>query len=209
MDIIFVKCNDYIFRIFYFWKHIYMKQRCQWCTNDELYQKYHDTEWAVPSFDDRYLFEMLILEGAQAGLSWLTVLRKRSHYQQVYDNFEPELVAVYDEVKIAELLSDPGIIRNRLKVNSSVLNAQLFLQVQQQYGSFADYIWHFVGGQAKINHWNNLSEVPVMTEESDKMSRDLKKKGFKFVGSTICYAYMQAVGMVNDHTVDCFCHVED
>jgi len=181
-----------------------MKQRCAWCDDSELYQHYHDTEWGIPSFDDRYLFEMLILEGAQAGLSWLTVLKKRAHYQQVFDNFDAQKIARYDTQKIQSLLQDPGIIRNRLKVNAAVANARLFLEIQSRYGSFADYIWQFVDGKAINNHWQTIADIPVTTKESDQMSKVLKKKGFKFIGSTICYAYMQAVGMVNDHTIDCF-----
>ena len=185
-----------------------MKQRCEWCGEDELYQHYHDTEWGVPNYTDQHLFEMLILEGAQAGLSWITVLKKRAHYQQVFDHFDARKIAQYDEQKIAELLNDPGIIRNRLKVNSTVTNARLFLEIQAENGSFSDYIWQFCGGMPIINYWKNLSEIPVSTRESDQMSKTLKKKGFKFIGSTICYAYMQATGMVNDHTLDCFRHKE-
>ncbi|MCU7818806.1 MAG: DNA-3-methyladenine glycosylase I [gamma proteobacterium symbiont of Lucinoma myriamae] len=181
-----------------------MKHRCKWCGEDELYQHYHDTEWGVPSFNDQHLFEMLILEGAQAGLSWITVLKKRAHYQQVFDHFDAGKIAQYDEHKIALLLQDAGIIRNRLKVNSAVSNARLFLEIQSEYGSFADYIWQFVDGEPIVNHRKTLADIPVTTKESDRMSKELKKKGFKFVGSTICYAYMQAVGMVNDHTTDCF-----
>jgi len=185
-----------------------MKLRCEWCGEDQLYQHYHDTEWGVPSHNDQHLFEMLILEGAQAGLSWITVLKKRARYQQVFDYFDAHKIAHYDEHKIDLLLQDPGIIRNRLKVNSTITNARLFLEIQSQYGSFAEYIWQFVDGEAKINHWKMMSEIPVTTKESDQMSRALKKKGFKFIGSTICYAYMQAVGMVNDHTIDCFRYQE-
>ncbi len=185
-----------------------MKHRCEWCTNDDLYQAYHDTQWGVPSRNDQHLFEMLTLEGAQAGLSWLTVLKKRAHYQQVFDCFDAHKIADYDEQKVASLLQDAGIIRNRLKVNSTITNARLFLDIQAQYGSFADYIWQFVDGKVKTNHWSSLADVPAMSHESDQMSKALKKKGFKFVGSTICYAYMQGVGMVNDHTIDCFRHQE-
>ncbi len=181
-------------------------QRCQWCTEDPLYQQYHDTEWGVASYSDVHLFEMLILEGAQAGLSWITVLRKRARYRQVFDFFEAQKIVRYDAQKINRLLQDPGIIRNRLKIQSVITNAHLFLEIQQQYSSFADYIWQFVDGKTIINHWQTLADVPVTTNESDRMSKALKKRGFKFVGSTICYAYMQAVGMVNDHTADCFYH---
>jgi len=183
-----------------------MKQRCKWCGDSAIYQHYHDTEWGVPSFDDRHLFEMLILEGAQAGLSWITVLKKRAHYQQVFDHFDAHKIALYDEQKISSLLQDPGIIRNRLKVNAAVTNARIFLEIQSQYGSFSDYIWQFVDGKPRKNHWQSLADIPVTTKDSDQMSKALKKKGFKFIGSTICYAYMQAVGMVNDHTIDCFCY---
>lgn len=181
-----------------------MIHRCEWCGDDKLYQHYHDTEWGVPNFNDQHLFEMLILEGAQAGLSWITVLKKRAHYQQVFDQFDAHKIAYYDEHKIALLLQDPGIIRNRLKVNSAVSNARLFLEIQSHYGSFSDYIWQFVGGEPIVNSWKTASDVPITTRESDQMSKALKKIGFKFIGSTICYAYMQAVGMVNDHTTDCF-----
>lgn len=186
-----------------------MVQRCAWCSEDKLYQQYHDTEWGVPSFNDQHLFEMLILEGAQAGLSWLTVLKKRAHYQQVFEHFDARKIAQYDEQKVALLLQDPGIIRNRLKVNSTINNAQIFLQIQSDYGSFADYIWQFVAGEPIVNHWSTVADIPVSTKESEQMSKALKKKGFKFVGSTICYAYMQAVGMVNDHTIDCFRYQAD
>ncbi|MCP3849119.1 MAG: DNA-3-methyladenine glycosylase I [Gammaproteobacteria bacterium] len=183
-----------------------IKNRCEWCSGDKLYQKYHDSEWGVPSYDDQHLFEMLILEGAQAGLSWITVLKKRAHYQKVFDHFDANKIALYDEKKIAQLLADPGIIRNRLKVNSTITNARLFIEIKEEYGSFSDYIWQFVNGQPIINHWKMLSNVPVSTKESDQMSKALKKRGFKFIGTTICYAYMQAVGMVNDHTLDCYRH---
>lgn len=185
-----------------------MKQRCQWCSNDPIYQQYHDTEWGVASFSDQHLFEMLILEGAQAGLSWITVLRKRAHYQQVFDQFDAKKIARYEERKVVELLQDPGIIRNRLKISAAINNARLFLEIQSEQGSFADFIWQFVDGQPIQNNWESLSDVPVTTLQSEQMSKALKSKGFKFVGSTICYAYMQAVGMVNDHTIDCFRHQE-
>jgi len=181
-----------------------MPTRCQWAGNDPLYQKYHDEEWGVPLHDDRRLFEMLILEGAQAGLSWITILRKRENYRKAFSNFDPAKIAKYDSKKIEQLLMDPGIVRNRLKIQSAVLNAKLFLEVKGEFGSFDKYIWKFVDGKPVKNHWKSLKEIPPRTEESDAMSKDLKKKGFKFVGSTICYAFMQAVGMVNDHTVDCF-----
>jgi len=179
--------------------------RCAWVTDDALYQQYHDTEWGVPSFDDRHLFEMLILEGAQAGLSWLTILKKREGYKKAFDNFEAKKIVKYSAKKIEKLLSNPQIVRNRLKVNATVVNAQSYLNVLEEYESFADYIWTFVNHQPIVNKWKSVSDVPVTTMESDAMSKDLKKRGFKFVGSTICYAYMQAVGMVNDHTLDCCC----
>lgn len=180
------------------------KPRCAWCTTDPLYIRYHDEEWGVPVYDDQKLFEFLILEGAQAGLSWLTVLKKRAHYRKVFADFDPEKVAGFSEKKIAGLLEDPGIIRNRLKVHSAVTNAQAFLALQDSVGSFADYLWSYVDGQPIRHHWKTLSAVPATTPISDALSKDLKKRGFRFVGSTICYALMQAVGLVNDHTQDCF-----
>ena len=185
-----------------------MISRCQWAGSDPLYVAYHDQEWGVPVFDDRLLFEFLILEGAQAGLSWSTILNKRENYRAAFDNFDPQIVAAYDDEKIAELLANPGIVRNRLKVNAAVKNALAFLAVQAEFGSFATYIWQFVGGQPKQNAWRSMSEVPAETDESRLMSKDLKRRGFTFVGPTICYAFMQAVGMVNDHTVDCFRYEE-
>lgn len=183
-----------------------MKQftRCGWSTNDPLYIKYHDEEWGVPLHDDQKLFEMLILEGAQAGLSWLTVLRKRENYRRAFDNFDPERIARYDEAKIQKLLQNPGIIRNKLKVRAAVTNAKAYLQVQEEFGSFDKYIWQFVNGKPIRNNWKELREIPAKTKESDVMSKDLLKRGFKFVGSTICYAHMQATGMVNDHITSCF-----
>ncbi len=178
--------------------------RCAWAGTDPLYVAYHDTEWGVPVHDDRLLFEFLVLEGAQAGLSWSTILRKRENYRAAFDNFEPAIVAGYDEAKIAALLADPGIVRNRLKIRSAVTNAQAFLKVQAEFGSFDAYIWQFVGGQPKINILHTMAEIPAETEESRVMSKDLIRRGFRFVGPTICYAHMQATGMVNDHTTDCF-----
>lgn len=180
-----------------------MKTRCGWVSDDPLYIEYHDTEWGVPTYDDRELFEMLCLEGAQAGLSWITVLKKREHYRKVFDHFNAEKIALYDEAKREALLSDAGIIRNKLKVNAFIVNAQNYLRIQEQQ-SFSDYLWQFVGGEPIVNNWKSLKEVPVTTPESDAMSKQLKKDGFKFVGSTICYAFMQATGMVDDHTMDCF-----
>ncbi|MBB5016819.1 DNA-3-methyladenine glycosylase I [Chitinivorax tropicus] len=181
-------------------------KRCDWVNDSVLYQRYHDEEWGIPVHDDRTLFEYLILEGAQAGLSWITILNKRAHYRTVYDQFDAERIARYDEAKQAALLADPGIVRNRLKVAASIANAQAFLTVQAQFGSFDAYIWQFIGGQPRVNTWSSLKEVPAKTIESDAMSKDLAKRGFKFVGSTICYAFMQATGMVNDHTLNCHCH---
>lgn len=178
--------------------------RCGWVSTDPLYIAYHDTEWGVPVFDDRKLFEFLILEGAQAGLSWLTVLKKRENYRKAFSNFDPVKVASFSEEKIQSLLYDPGIIRNQLKIRSAVTNAAAFLKIQEEFGSFADYSWRFVGGKPIVNCFKSLKEVPGRTPESDAFSKDLKKRGFKFVGSTIIYAHMQAIGMVNDHIVDCF-----
>ena len=178
--------------------------RCAWVTADPLYLEYHDAEWGVSVHDDRTLFEFLTLEGAQAGLSWLTILKKREAYREAFDLFQPETVANYGEVKIAELLENKGIVRNRLKINLTVTNAQHFLEVQAAFGSFDAYLWQFVSGKPKINAWTSLEEVPATTPESDALSKDLKKRGFKFVGSTIMYAFMQATGMVNDHVTDCF-----
>ena len=181
-----------------------MKVRCAWARGDPLYIDYHDTEWGVPQHDDRKLFEFLVLEGAQAGLSWLTILRKRENYREAFDNFDVGKIAAYDTRKLGELLSDKGIVRNRLKIEAAIQNAKAFLALQKEFGSFDAYIWQFVGGKPKKNAWKTVKEIPSKTVESDTMSRDLIKRGFKFVGSTICYAFMQAVGMVNDHTVDCF-----
>lgn len=182
--------------------------RCGWAGNDALYQHYHDTEWGVPLFDDQRLFEFLTLEGAQAGLSWITILRKRENYRAAFDDFIAARIAVYDAGKIESLLQNPGIVRNRLKVQSTITNAQQFLRVQAEFGSFSVFLWQFVDGQPRQNAWRCLSDVPVSTPESDAMSRELKRRGFKFVGTTICYALMQATGMVNDHTTDCFRHAE-
>ncbi|MFH1060780.1 MAG: DNA-3-methyladenine glycosylase I [Pseudomonadota bacterium] len=178
--------------------------RCAWAGSDPLYQDYHDREWGVPVHDDRLLFEFLVLEGAQAGLSWLTILRKRNTYRTAFAGFDPAAVAGFGPDKAAELLADPGIVRNRRKVEAAITNARAFLQVQAQFGSFAAYQWGFVGGRPKQNAWPNLASLPASTPESEAMSKDLKKRGFSFVGPTICYAHMQAVGMVNDHTPDCF-----
>ncbi len=178
--------------------------RCAWAGTDPLYIRYHDEEWGVPVYDDKKLFEFLILEGAQAGLSWLTVLRKRENYRKNFCDFDPVKVSKFDRKKIETLLKDPGIIRNRLKVESAVSNAKAFLKVQKEFGSFSKYAWSFVGGKPLINKRHTLKDIPAQTAESDAFSKDLKKRGFRFVGSTIIYAHMQATGMVNDHVVDCF-----
>ena len=183
-------------------------KRCAWVKDDPLEIAYHDDEWGVPVTDDQKLFEFLILEGAQAGLSWSTVLKKRKNYRKAFANFDPERVAQFNEQKQEELRQNPGIIRNKLKIASTVTNARLFLDIQAEHGSFARYIWQFVGGKPIQNHWENLEQVPATSSQSDAMSKELKKRGFKFVGSTICYAFMQATGMVNDHTTDCFRYKE-
>jgi DNA-3-methyladenine glycosylase I len=182
------------------------RRRCAWVHDDPLEIAYHDEEWGVPLHEDRRLFEFLILEGFQAGLSWLTILRKRENFRVAFDGFEPGQVAQYDAVKQAALLQNPGIIRNRLKISAATINAQAFLAVQKEFGSFDVYLWKWVADTPQQNHWQTLADVPGHTPLSDALSRDLKQRGFKFVGSTICYALMQAVGLVNDHTVDCFCH---
>ncbi len=179
--------------------------RCHWAAND-LNIPYHDEEWGVPLHDDRALFELLILEGAQAGLSWDTVLKKRPRYREVFDGFDVEKVARYDKKKVRELLQDPGIIRNKLKIAATISNAQAFLKVQEEFATFDAYIWRFVGGKPKQNSWKTHKRLPAKTSESDAMSKDLQKRGFRFVGSTICYAFMQATGMVNDHLVSCYRH---
>ena len=181
--------------------------RCAWA-QAEIHRDYHDREWGVPVHDDRVLFEFLILEGAQAGLSWETILRKREYYRRAFDNFDARAVAAYDQHKVEELLANPGIVRNRLKIHSAVRNAQAFLSVQATFKSFDAYVWRFVDAQPRKNAWRTRHEVPARSRESDAMSKDLKQRGFAFVGSTICYAFMQAVGMVNDHTIDCFRYAE-
>lgn len=183
-------------------------ERCGWCGSNELYVHYHDQEWGVPVFDDRKLFEFLILEGAQAGLSWLTILKKREGYRGAFSGFVPEKVARFDPEKIAALLQDPAIVRNRLKVQAAVTNARSFLNVREEFGSFSDYCWRFVEGRPKNNCFRTIAEIPAATPESDRFSRDLRQRGFRFVGSTIVYAFMQAVGMVNDHIVTCFRYKE-
>ena len=179
------------------------RSRCPWAKGD-LYVHYHDEEWGVPVHDDRTLFEFLILEGAQAGLSWSTILNKRENYRKAFDGFHPQQVARYDRCKIQQLMRDPGIVRNQLKIASAVANAKFFVRMQEEFGTFDRYIWQFVQGQPRVNSWKAVSQVPARTPESDAMSKDLKRRGFNFVGSTICYAFMQAVGMVNDHLVSCF-----
>lgn len=182
--------------------------RCAWCGEDPLYHAYHDWEWGVPAFEERHLFEMLILEGAQAGLSWLTILRKREGYRLAFDGFDPERIVRYDYDRIASLLADPAIVRNRLKVNAAVTNARAWLAIRERGESPGDLLWSYVEGRPRQNAWPSLEEVPASTSESEAMSRDLKRLGFKFVGSTICYAFMQSVGMVNDHTISCYRHRE-
>lgn len=180
------------------------RTRCRWATADPLYLRYHDEEWGVASYDDRHLFEMLLLEGAQAGLSWITILRKRDGYRRAFDRFDPRKIAKYDARKIKSLLSDPSIVRNRLKIESSVKNARAFLEVQRELGSFSCFVWSFVGEKPIVNGRRTLGEVPARTAESDAMSKALRARGFRFVGSTICYAFMQACGLVNDHVESCF-----
>lgn len=182
------------------------KRRCAWVTKDPIYIKYHDAEWGIPSYDDRYLFEMLCLEGAQAGLRWITILKRRENYRKAFDFFDPEIICTYGEDRIQALLHYKGIIRNELKIRSVITNATAFLRIQEEFGSFSKYIWQFVDGKPKINTWMDSQEVPTKTKDSEQMSRDLKSRGFSFVGPTICYAFMQAVGMVNDHEAGCFLH---
>lgn len=182
--------------------------RCPWCGNDELYVKYHDEEWGVPVRDDKKHFEFLVLESAQAGLSWITILRKRENYWKAYDDFDVDKVAHYDENKVEELLQNAGIIRNRKKIEASINNAKRFIEIQKEFGSFDKYIWNFVNNSPVVNCWNDISEVPAASEFSDKVSKDLKARGFKFLGSTIIYAHLQATGIINDHLVSCFRHGE-
>jgi DNA-3-methyladenine glycosylase I len=185
-----------------------MKQRCAWSESDPIYTVYHDREWGVPVHDDRKLFEMLCLEGAQAGLSWITILKKRENYRKAFDNFNPDKIITYHSKKVHQLLKNEGIIRNRLKIEAVIQNAKSFLEVQREFGSFDCYIWQFVDGKPIVNRRENMKRIPPQTNESEAMSKDLKKRGFKFVGSTICYAFMQACGLVNDHLVNCFRHKE-
>lgn len=181
-------------------------KRCGWVNSDPLYIDYHDHEWGVPVYDDRLLFEYLNLEGAQAGLSWYTILKKRENYRKAFDDFDPNIIISYDEKKIVELLQNEGIVRNKLKINAVITNAKAFFKVTEEFGSFSEYIWSFVNGKPIQNQFSDLSEVPATTDISDRLSKDLKKRGFKFVGSTICYAFMQATGMVNDHIDSCICY---
>jgi len=185
-----------------------MNSRCEWCGSDPLYIAYHDEEWGVPVHDDRHLFEMLLLEGAQAGLNWLTILKKRENYRKAFHAFDPEKVAAYSQRDIQRLLTDPGIVRNRLKIESAIKNARGVLDIIQEFGSFSSFLWRYVNNSPQQNAWNSLRELPTRTEQSDMMSNDLKKRGFNFIGSTICYAFMQSVGMVNDHIVGCFRYAE-
>ncbi len=185
-----------------------MKKRCFWVSDDPLYIEYHDQEWGVPTFDDTELFEFLILETFQAGLSWITILKKRENFRKAFDNFDYKKIANYSEEKYEELLQDAGIIRNKLKIKSAITNAKLFMEVQQEFGSFSKFFWNYTNGKPIVNVFDKREDVPATTELSDKISKDLKKKGFKFVGSTVIYAYMQSMGMVNDHTTDCFRYKE-
>jgi len=187
---------------------MHTKIRCSWPANKPNDIAYHDTEWGVPLHDDRKLFEFLVLDAFQAGLSWSTIINKRENFRKAFDNFEPSTIALYDEDKVQDLLNDTGIIRNELKIRSTISNATQFLEVQKEFGSFDNYIWQFVGGQPIINKWEHLGQIPTSTHESEAMSKDLKKRGFRFVGSTICYAFMQGAGMVNDHLVSCFRYEE-
>jgi DNA-3-methyladenine glycosylase I len=184
------------------------RTRCEWAGSDPLSIEYHDREWGVPLHDDQKLFEFLILEGMQAGLSWMTILRKRENFQAAFDGFDAHQIAQYDQVKIEELMANAGIIRNRRKIEAAAQNAKAFLEIQGEFGSFDMYMWQFVGGKPLVNTWEQMSEIPAKTEQSQAMSTDLKKRGFNFVGPTICYAHMQATGMVNDHIVDCFRYIE-
>lgn len=184
------------------------KTRCDWCGNDPLYVAYHDTEWGVPVYEDAKLFEFLILETFQAGLSWITVLRKRENFRRAFEGFDYKKIAQYKEPKFEELLQDAGIIRNKLKIKATISNAVAFMEVQEEFGSFSSYIWNFTNGKPLMNKWKNLNEIPATTELSDAISKDLKKRGFKFVGSTVLYAHMQATGMVNDHVMNCFRYSE-
>ena len=183
-------------------------QRCDWSVGDTLYEQYHDEEWGVPCRDDHKLFEFVVLEGAQAGLSWITILKKRENYHRAFAEFDPQKVARFNQRSVERLMNDSGIVRNRLKIESTISNAKCFLAVQEEFGSFANYFWGFVDNQPIVNHWKTMKEVPASTPLSDQISKDMKKRGFKFFGTTICYAHMQATGMVNDHLTSCFRHQE-
>ncbi len=183
-----------------------MTQRCEWSNSSKIYQKYHDDEWGVPVYDDRKLFEFLILESAQAGLSWITILKRREGYRNAFADFDPKIVAQFDEQKIEELMQDTGIIRNRLKIISAINNAKAFIKIQEEFGSFSNYIWGYTDGKPLVNHFEKLSEIPAKTELSEKISKDMKKRGFSFLGPTVIYAHLQATGMINDRLVDCFRH---
>jgi len=185
-----------------------MRVRCSWCGDDPLYVRYHDSEWGVPLHDDRRLFEFLVLEGAQAGLSWTTILKKRENYRQAFEGFDPQRVADYRQEQVDAILANPGIVRNRLKIASAVGNAKVLLEIQENYGSFDAYLWDFVDGRPKQNRWKSIKEIPAETSASRALSKDLVRRGCSFVGPTICYAFMQAVGMVNDHVVECFRHAQ-
>jgi DNA-3-methyladenine glycosylase I len=182
--------------------------RCSWCGDDPLYQQYHDNEWGVPCRDDKKLFEFVLLEGAQAGLSWITILRKREAYRSAFADFDVQKVAAFDERDVERLMSDAGIVRNRLKINSAISNARLFIDIQKEFGSFSDYFWGYVDNQPIVNRWATQGDIPATTELSDLIAKDMKKRGFKFFGTTICYAHMQAMGLVNDHSLDCFRYSE-
>lgn len=184
------------------------KKRCDWCIGNDLYVEYHDKEWGVPVHDDREHFEFLVLESAQAGLSWLTILKKREHYRRLYDNFDPVKVAAYDPVRVNKMLLDPGIIRNRKKIESSITNARLFLEIVHEFGSFDKYIWGFTDGKVIVNTWKKISDLPANSPLSDRITCDMKKRGFKFLGTTIMYAHLQSIGVINDHLVDCFRYAE-
>ena len=183
-------------------------KRCSWCGDDPLYQQYHDAEWGVPCRDDKKLFEFVLLESAQAGLSWITILRKREAYRRAFADFDVKKVAAFTDADVVRLMNDAGIVRNRLKITSAISNARLFMEIQKEFGSFSDYFWGYVDNQPIVNRWKSLSDIPATTELSDLIARDMKKRGFKFFGSTICYAFMQAMGIVNDHTLDCFRHAQ-
>lgn len=183
-------------------------KRCSWCGDDPLYQQYHDTEWGVPCRDDKKLFEFVLLEGAQAGLSWITILRKREAYRRAFANFDVKKVAAFTAADIERLINDAGIVRNRLKITGAISNARLFMEIQKEFGSFSDYFWGYVDNKPIVNRWESLSDIPAATELSDLIAGDMKRRGFKFFGSTICYAFMQAMGIVNDHTLDCFRHAQ-